>query len=166
MIWEDINKSSKKLIDHLKKKSMTISFAESCTGGLLSSAIVNNSGASEVFKKSFITYSNEAKIDVLRIDGNLINDCGAVSKEIAYAMTSSLIKNHQSDLGIGITGIAGPKGGSKKKPVGLVWIGYGNKEKIITQKFIFDGNRLNIRLKATLQGLKSLNSFLDNYPYN
>ena len=79
-------------------------------------------------------------------------------------MALSLVNNFSADVGIGITGIAGPNGGSKNKPVGLVWIGFGTKNKIITKKFLFNGNRLDIRLKATLESLKELNNFLKNYP--
>tara|TARA_E500000178_G_C16901233_1_gene698181 strand:+ start:128 stop:616 length:489 start_codon:yes stop_codon:yes gene_type:complete len=162
MIWKEININSKKLVNNLKRLSFTISTAESCTGGLISSSIVNNSGASEVFEKSFITYSNESKIDILKINSHIIKTYGAVSKETAYSMSLNLINNFQSDIGIGITGIAGPKGGSKNKPVGLVWIGFGDRNKIITKKFLFKGNRLDIRLQATLESLKSLNLFLKN----
>ncbi len=164
MVWKDLNKESKVLIDKLKLLSFRISAAESCTGGLLSSAIVNNSGASEVFEKSFITYSNEAKINILKINNNIIEEFGAVSKQTAYHMASSLVNNFNADIGIGITGIAGPKGGSKDKPVGLVWIGFGTKKKIITKEILLNGNRLDIRLKATLQSLKELNYFLQSYP--
>ena len=164
MVWKDINKESKVLIDKLKLLSFKISAAESCTGGLLSSAIVNNSGASEVFERSFVTYSNESKISILNINNSIIEEFGAVSKQIAYHMSLSLTNNFNSDVGIGITGIAGPNGGSKNKPVGLVWIGFGTKNKITTKKFLFNGNRLDIRLKATLESLKELNNFLKNYP--
>ena len=164
MVWKDINKESRVLVDKLKLLSFKISAAESCTGGLLSSAIVNNSGASEVFERSFITYSNEAKIKILKINDNIIEEFGAVSKQVAYHMALSLVGKFSSDIGIGITGIAGPNGGSKNKPVGLVWIGFGTKNKIKTKKFLFNGNRLDIRLKATLESLKELNNFLKNYP--
>ena len=164
MAWKDINKESKVLIDKLKLLSFKISAAESCTGGLLSSAIVNNTGASEVFERSFITYSNEAKINILKINNNIIEDFGAVSKQTAYHMASSLVNNFNADIGVGITGIAGPNGGSKNKPVGLVWIGFGTKKKIITKKSFFKGSRLDIRLKATIESLKELNTFLQNYP--
>ena len=164
MVWKNINKESRVLIDKLKLLSFKISAAESCTGGLLSSAIVNNSGASEAFERSFITYSNEAKINILKIDYNIIEEFGAVSKQAAYHMASSLVNNFSTDVGIGVTGIAGPNGGSKNKPVGLVWLGLGTKNKITTKKFLFNGNRLDIRLKATLESLKELNNFLKNYP--
>ena len=164
MVWKDINKESRVLIDKLKLLSFKISAAESCTGGLLSSAIVNNSGASEAFEKSFITYSNEAKINILKIDYSIIEEFGAVSEQVAYHMALSLVNNFSADVGIGITGIAGPNGGSKNKPVGLVWIGFGTKNKITTKKFLFNGNRLDIRLKTTLESIKELNNFLKNYP--
>ena len=164
MIWQNINKESKELVDKLKILSFKISAAESCTGGLLSSAIVNNSGASEVFERSFVTYSNESKISMLKIKNSIIEEFGAVSKQTAYHMSLSLTKNFISDIGIGITGIAGPNGGSEEKPVGLVWIGFGTKEKVITKKFSFKGSRLNIRLNATLESLRELNEFLKNYP--
>ncbi len=164
MVWKDINKESRVLIDKLKLLSFKISAAESCTGGLLSSAIVNNSGASEAFEKSFITYSNEAKINILKIDYNIIEEFGAVSEQAAYHMALSLVNNFSADVGIGITGIAGPNGGSKNKPVGLVWIGFGTRNKITTKKFLFNGNRLDIRLKTTLESIKELNNFLKNYP--
>ena len=164
MIWQNINEESKELVDKLKILSFKISAAESCTGGLLSSAIVSNSGASEVFERSFVTYSNESKISILKINNSIIEKFGAVSKQTAYHMSLSLTKNFISDIGIGITGIAGPNGGSEEKPVGLVWIGFGTKEKVITKKFLFKGSRLNIRLNATLESLRELNEFLKNYP--
>ena len=93
MVWKDINKESRVLIDKLKLLSFKISAAESCTGGLLSSAIVNNSGASEAFERSFVTYSNEAKVNILKINNNIIEEFGAVSKQTAYHMASSLVNN-------------------------------------------------------------------------
>ena len=111
-----------------------------------------------------MTYSNESKISILKINNNIIEEFGAVSEQTAYHMSLSLTNNFNSDIGIGITGIAGPEGGSKKKPVGLVWIGFGTCRKVITKKFLFNGNRLDVRLKATLESIKELNNFLKNYP--
>ena len=101
----------------------------------------------------------KTKINILKINDKIIEEFGAVSKQTAYQMALSLVNNFNADVGIGITGIAGPNGGSKNKPVGLVWIGFGAKNKITTKKFLFNGNRLDIRLKATLESLKELNNF-------
>ena len=152
------------LIRILTKKKLKISFAESCTGGLLSSSITSISGSSKVFNLGLVTYSNQAKINILKINDNIIEEYGAVSKQTAYHMALSLVNNFSAEVGIGITGIAGPNGGSENKPVGLVWIGFGTKNKITTKRFLFNGNRLDIRLKATLESLKELNNFLKNYP--
>ena len=154
----------KSLIKILTKKKLKISFVESCTGGLLASTITSVSGASKVFNLSLVTYSNQAKINILKINNNIIEEYGAVSKQVAYHMALSLVGKFSADIGIEITGIAGPNGGSENKPVGLVWIGFGTKNKITTKKFLFNGNRLDIRLKATLESLKELNIFLKNYP--
>jgi len=117
----------------------------------------------QYFKKIKNNHPKKLK-NILKINDNIIEEFGAVSKQTAYHMASSLVNNFSADIGIGITGIAGPNGGSKNKPVGLVWIGFGTKNKITAKKFLFNGNRLDIRLKATLESLKELNNFLKNYP--
>ena len=113
----------KSLINLLIKKKLKISFAESCTGGLLASAITSINGASKVFDLSFVTYSNQSKINVLKVNKNIIQKYGAVSRECCLSMVNGLSKISKAKINVSITGIAGPKGGTKKKPVGLVYIG-------------------------------------------
>ena len=126
-----------KVVQKLTKKKIRISFVESCTGGLLSSAITSINGSSKVFNLGLITYSNKSKIDVLKVPKNVISKYGAVSKECCLSMVKSLSKISKTSISISITGIAGPKGGTKLKPVGLVYIGIkkGNIINIKEKKF-------------------------------
>ena len=128
---------NEKVITLLKKKKLKISFAESCTGGLLSSAITSINGSSKVFEMGLITYSNQAKTTVLKIPKNIIKKYGAVSIQCCLAMVNNLSKISISKVCISITGIAGPKGGSKKKPVGLVYIGIKIGKKVFVKKCNF-----------------------------
>ena len=123
----------KSLIQLLIKKKIKISVVESCTGGLLASTITSISGASKIFNLGLVTYSNNAKIKILRVNKNIIRKYGAVSHECCYAMVNNLSKISKANINVSITGIAGPKGGTKKKPVGLVYIGLkkGNKTQVI-----------------------------------
>tara|TARA_B100001057_G_scaffold333436_1_gene333953 strand:+ start:528 stop:989 length:462 start_codon:yes stop_codon:yes gene_type:complete len=145
----------KSLIKLLIKKKIKISVAESCTGGLLASAITSISGASKIFNLGFITYSNQAKIKILKVDKNIIKRFGAVSYECCYAMVNNLSKISKTNINVSITGIAGPRGGTKKKPVGLVYIGIkkGNKSKIV--KCLFKKKKRSSIQKATVK--KALN---------
>ena len=127
----------KPLVKKLTKKKLKISFAESCTGGMLTSSITSISGASKVFDMSLITYSNRAKIKILKVNKNIIKNYGAVSAECCKAMVVNLSKISKASINISITGIAGPKGGTKKKPVGLVYIGIKKGKKIKIIKNIF-----------------------------
>ena len=122
----------KSFIRLLTKKRLKISFAESCTGGLLASTITSISGASKVFNLGLVTYSNEAKIKVLKVNKNIIKKYGAVSHECCLAMVKNLSKISKAHINVSITGVAGPKGGTKQKPVGLVYIGIkkGNKTQV------------------------------------
>ena len=112
-----------KIVKLLKRKRLNISFAESCTGGMLSSVVTSISGSSKVFNLGLITYSNESKIKVLKIPKKIIRKYGAVSEQVCVAMVKNLNKISKTNMALSITGIAGPKGGTKKKPVGLVYIG-------------------------------------------
>ena len=129
--------NSKKLINLLKKKKLKISFAESCTGGLMSSIITSNSGSSKVFGLWLVTYSNQAKQKILKVPNKIIKKYGAVSVQCCLSMVNNLSKISKSHINISITGIAGPKGGTRQKPVGLVFIGLKFKEKILVNKYLF-----------------------------
>ena len=148
------------IVKKLNKKRLKISFAESCTGGLLASEITSVSGASKVFGLGLVTYSNQAKISVLKVNKNIIKKYGAVSPECCEAMVKNLAKISKAQINVSITGIAGPNGGTKTKPVGLVYIGVKNKNKILISKYLFkQKNRKaiqNATIKKTLEIIKSL----------
>ena len=149
------------LIKKLNKKKLKISFAESCTGGLLANTITSISGASKVFTMGFITYSNQAKIKILKISKNIIVKYGAVSPECCKAMVVSLSKISKANINVSITGIAGPNGGTKKKPVGLVYIGIKKGNKIIIIKNLFKSKkRKSIQRSTVKKAIKAVNSLI------
>ena len=129
--------NSKKLINLLKKKKLKISFAESCTGGLMSNIITSNSGSSKVFSLGLVTYSNQAKQKILKVPNKVIKRYGAVSVQCCLSMVNNLSKISKSHINISITGIAGPKGGTREKPVGLVFVGIKFKKKIFVNRYLF-----------------------------
>ena len=141
----------KSLIKILTKKKLKISFAESCTGGLLASSITSISGASKVFSLGLVTYSNYAKIKFLKVNKNIIQKYGAVSHECCLAMVNNLSKISKANINVSVTGIAGPKGATKEKPVGLVYIGVkkGNKTRI--KKCFFKNKKRSSIQKATVR---------------
>ena len=141
---------SLKILKLLIKKKLTLSFAESCTGGLLASTITSYSGSSKVFNIGLVTYSNNAKIKLLKVPKKTITKYGAVSHETCLSMVKNLSKISKSNISVSITGIAGPSGGTKEKPVGLVFIGFKKGSKIIIKKYLFK-NKERIRIqKATV----------------
>ena len=148
----------KSLIKLLIRKKIKISVVESCTGGLLASAITSISGASKIFSLGLITYSNLAKIKILRVNKNIIRRFGAVSYECCYAMVNNLSKISKANINVSITGIAGPRGGTKKKPVGLVYIGLKKGNKIQIIKCLFKSKKRSSIQKATVK--KALNLVL------
>ena len=162
-MWEKINKQSDILFRNCLEKKLTVTTAESCTGGMIASSIVSVSGSSAIFKSSVVTYSNEMKSKILNIPLKSINENGAVSKVIAYTMAYNVLDLMNSDISIAVTGIAGPGGGSKNKPVGLVYIGIGTKQNIVTKRYLFKGNRLEIRQETTLESLKLSNKIIENF---
>ena len=140
-----------KIVQKLIKKKLKVSFVESCTGGMLSSAITSISGSSKVFHLGLITYSNKAKIDILKVPKRIISQYGAVSKECCLSMVKNLSKISKANISVSITGIAGPKGGTKLKPIGLVYIAIKKGNKIIIKENIFKSkNRIMIQ-KATVR---------------
>ena len=139
------------LIRILTKKKLKISFAESCTGGLLASSITSNSGASKIFNLGFVTYSNQAKIKVLKVNKKIISKYGAVSHECCSAMVKNLSKISKANIYVSITGIAGPKGGSKQKPVGLVYIGIKKGLKTQVNRCLFKNKKRSAIQKATVK---------------
>ena len=146
---------AKKLVKLLRKKKLKVSFAESCSGGLLSSSITSISGSSKVFNLGLVTYSNHEKIKILKVPKKTINNHGAVSYETCLSMVKNLNKIAKTHISVSITGIAGPKGGTKKKPIGLVYIGIKKGNKIKVTKCLFKSkNRSSIR-KASVK--KALN---------
>ena len=148
----------KSLIKLLIRKKIKISVVESCTGGLLASAITSISGASKIFNLGLITYSNQAKIKILRVNKNIIKRFGAVSYECCYAMVNNLSRISKNNINVSITGIAGPRGGTKKKPVGLVYIGLKKGNKIQIIKCLFKSKKRSSIQKATVK--KALNLVL------
>ena len=141
----------KDLVNKLQKKNLKISFAESCTGGMLAVAITSISGASKIFNIGLITYSNDAKINILKVNKKIIKKYGAVSPECCEAMVKNLSKISKADVNVSITGIAGPKGGTKSKPVGLVYIGIKKSNKLVITKNIFKQKKRNDIQKATVK---------------
>ena len=141
----------KSLIRLLTKKKLKISFAESCTGGLLASSITSISGASKIFHLSLVTYSNQAKIKILKVNKNIIQKYGAVSFECCLEMVKNLSRISKANINVSITGIAGPKGGTKPKPVGLVYIGVKRGAKIQINKCLFKSKKRSSIQKATVK---------------
>ena len=135
-----MNYKINKIINLLKKKKLKISLAESCTGGLLSSAFTSVSGSSKVFNLGLVTYSNQSKIKVLKVPKKLIKKHGAVSELVCKKMANNVGKISRTDISVSVTGIAGPSGGTKNKPIGLVYIGIKKGNIINIKKFLFKNN--------------------------
>lgn len=131
-----------KVSDELKKHHLSVATAESCTGGLLAHTLTNISGSSEYFDRGIVSYSNQAKIELLGVPEQTLKQHGAVSKQTAKAMAIGIRERSNVDIGISTTGIAGPTGGTKEKPVGLVYIGIASLKNVKVKKFIFSGDRM------------------------
>ncbi len=151
----------KNLVKKLIQKKLKISFAESCTGGMLASSITSISGASKVFNLGLITYSNQAKIKILKVKKSIIQKYGAVSAECCEAMVKNLSKISKAQINISVTGIAGPNGGTKLKPVGLVYIGVKKGSKVLISKNLFKNKtRSSIQKASVKRSLEIVNSII------
>ena len=153
-----MKKLSQKIVKLLSKKKLKISFAESCTGGLLSSSITSISGSSKVFTLGLVTYSNHSKINTLKVPKKIIIKYGSVSYETCLSMVKNLNKISKTNISLSITGVAGPKGGTKEKPVGLVFFGIKKGNKILVKKHLFKNKKRVSIQKSTVN--KALNLIL------
>ena len=156
-----MKKLSQKIVSLLRKKRFKISFVESCTGGLLSSSITSISGSSKTFTLGLVTYSNQSKINTLKVPKKIIMKHGAVSYEACLSMVKNLNKIAKTNISVSITGVAGPKGGTKQKPVGLVYIGIKKGNKTLVKKYLFKiKKRISIQRAAVIKSLKLILSFI------
>ena len=150
-----------KLVKKLTQKKLKISFAESCTGGMLSSTITSIRGSSKIFDLGLITYSNKAKINILKVPKKIISKYGAVSNECCLSMVKNLSKISKASISVSITGIAGPNGGTILKPVGLVYIGIKKGNKTIIKENLFKNkNRISIQKVAVMTSLKIIDEII------
>ena len=150
------------IIERFTERNIRIAVAESCTGGYISHMITNISGSSNVFERGIVSYSNQAKIDILKVDLAIIEKHGAVSEEIAKQMANGVrVMSKLCDIGIGITGIAGPTGATPEKPVGLVYIGFSTENKTIVEKYIFKTDRITFKKLV----LEKIIQFLENFSF-
>ena len=151
-----------KISTELKKQNLTIATAESCTGGLIAHTLTNISGSSYYFDRGVVSYSNNAKIELLDIPEEILNRYGAVSEQVAEAMAEGIRKKSNVDIGISTTGIAGPIGGTKDKPVGLAYIAISTDKKITVKKFQFSDDRVQNKENTCNAALKMLFEYIDN----
>lgn len=160
---EETTTLEKAVVDLLKANDLTVTCAESCTGGLLSARLIDVSGASEVYKSGLITYSNKAKRRLLGVKKSTLQKYGAVSEQVAEEMVKGAAFFAKADAAVSITGIAGPDGGTEEKPVGLVYIACNVKGKVTVKKYIFTGNRSMVRQSAVSAALVLLRSCILEY---
>jgi nicotinamide-nucleotide amidase len=148
----------------LKARRLTVAVAESCTGGLVSQRLTSIPGSSSYFKRGYVVYSNKSKVEMLKISGALLSEKGAVSREVVTAMAEAVRARGATDLGVAVTGIAGPSGGTKEKPVGLVFWAVADKKQTLWLSQIFGGDREGIRQRASQAVLDMLRRYLSGKP--
>ncbi len=156
-----MDSTERTLLAILKNMDMTLSTAESCTGGLIAKRITDVPGSSAVFDRGFITYSNQAKIDMLGVPADLLEKHGAVSWQTAEAMAQGALKNARSHVAVSCTGIAGPDGGSEEKPVGTVYIGVASSDGYLNHfHHVFQGDRDAVRLQTAQQAIEHIHNHI------
>lgn len=151
------------LLELLRAKELKIATAESCTGGLIAAAITDVAGASDVFECGFVTYSNKAKTDMIKVSPETLELHGAVSSETAEEMAKGALLNSSAHITVSVTGIAGPGGATETKPVGLVYFGVATKDTLSSDKQIFSGNRHDIREQTVDHALDLLMKKAQNF---
>jgi nicotinamide-nucleotide amidase len=155
-----MNKDSAALVqqvaDRLLKHRQKVCTAESCTGGLIAKTFTDLAGSSDWFERGFVTYSNQAKNEMLAVPASLIEDYGAVSEAVATAMASGALRHSRADFSIAVTGVAGPGGGSDEKPVGTVWIALASANELVAKRYQFDGDRQAIREASLISAIEAL----------
>ena len=153
----DLTAAASTVLDRARAAGLKVTTAESCTGGLIAASLTEISGSSDVYERGFVSYSNEAKTELLDVPADLITDHGAVSEPVARAMAEGALARSHADIAVAVTGIAGPGGGSVEKPVGLVFIGVARHDvPVVVERHIFPGERAGIRHAAVLRALQLL----------
>lgn len=158
---ENLKSKASEILKHCEINALTISTAESCTGGLMSALFTEIPGSSSVFERGFVTYSNEAKTEMLGVEKKLIDEHGAVSEQVALAMATGALHKAKSKIALAITGIAGPGGGSKEKPVGTVCIAVIGEDTTMVETYNFSGDRGDIRMQSVEMALKMIYEMLE-----
>ena len=148
------------IADSLQKKQWMLTTAESCTGGLISAACTDLAGSSAWFERGFVTYSNDAKTEMLGIEAALIARHGAVSEEVVRAMVQGALRHAHAQVAVAVTGVAGPSGGSAAKPVGTVWFGWGTPAGVVSEIRRFAGDRAAVRAATVQHALQRLAALL------
>jgi nicotinamide-nucleotide amidase len=163
MLESDTLAKAEKLLQICRERGLRLATAESCTGGLIAAALTHIAGSSDVFERGFVTYSNEAKTEMLGVPADMIQHHGAVSAEVAGSMAEGALAHSPADLAVSVTGVAGPGGGSVEKPVGLVWFGCAQRDHgCTTFKQSFAGDRTSVRAQSVAFALKLLADALDS----
>jgi len=164
MIDDELRHAAKRLLDLCRVRGLRVATAESCTGGLVAAALTEIAGSSDVVECGFVTYSNEAKRQLLGVPAATLTRFGAVSRETAAAMAKGALHNSQADLAVAITGIAGPSGGSRRKPVGLVYFAAASRDgrRIARRRRFGRVGRSRVRLRSVAQALALLEALAEN----
>ena len=157
MIDADILRQAEALLESCRAAGLKLATAESCTGGLIAATLTAIAGSSDVVDRGFVTYSNEAKMEMLGVSPGLIASVGAVSEEVARSMADAALARSAADIAVAVTGVAGPGGGSAEKPVGLVWFGLARTgQPVNAQRLIFPGDRFAVRRATVAEALRLL----------